>query len=74
MIPNRVFYVAILIWFFGWGTLLLKFPVQCCRVMSWGKMPNAKQLKRARFVGYMGLSFGLLFLIELVFGLVQWAK
>jgi hypothetical protein len=35
---------------------------------------NAKQLKRAVFVGYMGLFFGCLFLLELAFGLVHSAN
>jgi hypothetical protein len=33
-----------------------------------------KQLKRAVFVGYMGLFFGYLFLLELAFGLVHSAN
>ena len=65
MISNRVFYIIILVWFFGWGFLLSKFPAQSYRVMSRGKTPDAKQLKRARFIGYMGVFFGSLFLVEL---------
>jgi len=42
--------------------------------MSWGKTPNQKQLKRATLVGYMGLFFGSLLLIELAFGLVRWSN
>jgi hypothetical protein len=70
MISPRVFHTIILVWFFGWGFLLLKFP----SIASWGKTPNAKQIKRAVFVGYMGLFFGCLFLLELAFGLVHWAN
>jgi hypothetical protein len=61
----------ILVWFFAWGFLLLKFPAQCHRVMSWGRTPDERQTKRARFVGYMALFFGGLFVIELAFGLVN---
>jgi hypothetical protein len=74
MISPRVFHTIILVWFFGWGFLLLKFPVRCYRIMSWGKTPNAKQVKRAIFVGYMGVFFGCLFLCELALGLVHWAN
>lgn len=72
MIPNRVFYFISLVWFFGWGFLLLKFTVQSCRIMSWGKIPNQKQLKRARCVGYMSLFFGSLLLLQIALGLVHW--
>ena len=74
MLTPSVFHTIILVWFFGLGFLLLKFPAQCYRVLSWGKTPNAKQLKRAVVVGYMGLFFGCLFLIELALGLVHWAN
>jgi hypothetical protein len=67
---SRIFHLVILVWFFGWGFLLLKFPARCYRIGSRSKTPNAKQLKRAVFVGYMGLFFGCLFLLELAFGLV----
>jgi hypothetical protein len=39
--------------------------------MSWGRTPDERQTKRARFVGYMALFFGGLFVIELAFGLVN---
>ena len=74
MISPRVFHSLILVWFFGWGLLLVKFPAQCCRIASWGKVPNARQLKRAVFVGYLGLFSGCLFLVELALGLVAWAR
>ena len=74
MLSPRIFHTVVLVWFFGWGFLLLKFPAQCYRVVSWGKTANAKQVKRAVFVGYMGLFFGCLFLVELAFGLVHWAR
>lgn len=71
MVEARVFHILILVWFFGWGLLLLKFPTQCYRFLSWGRKPTAKQLKVAKFVGYMGLGFGCLFFIEIVFGIVH---
>ncbi len=74
MVPPRLLHAIIVVWVFGWGFLLLKFPVQCYRFLSWGKTPNPKQVKRAVFVGYMGLFFGCLFLLELAFGLVHWAS
>jgi hypothetical protein len=40
----------------------------------WRKNSSAKQRKRAVFVGSMGLFLGCLFLLELAFGLVHWAK
>ena len=60
-----------LVWFFGWGILLLKFPRQCHRLLSLGKEPSPKHLKLARIVGYMGLFFGTLLLVELAFGIVK---
>jgi hypothetical protein len=36
-----------------------------------GRTPDERQTKRARFVGYMALFFGGLFVIELAFGLVN---
>jgi hypothetical protein len=74
MVSPRIFHTIVLGWFLGWGFLLLKFPAQCYRVLSWGKTPNANQLKRAVFVGYMGLFFACLFLVELAFGLIHWAR
>jgi hypothetical protein len=71
MISPRIFYVVVLVWFFGWGFLLLKYPVLSCRVLGWGRAPTPKQLKIARFVGYMGVAFGCLFLVEMAFGLVR---
>ena len=71
MIPSYLFYVVALVWFFGWGFLLLKYPVQSYRVLSWGRTPKPKQLKVARFVGYMGVGFGCLLLVELTFGIVR---
>lgn len=69
MPSSRIFHIVILVWFFGWGFLLLKFPAHRYRIGSRSKTPNAKQLKRAVFVGYMGLFFVCMFLLELAFGL-----
>lgn len=60
-----------LIWLLGWGLLLLKFPVQSYRFLALGRVPTLKQLKIARFVGYMGVFFGVLLLIEIAFGWVH---
>jgi hypothetical protein len=56
------------------GISTAEIPAQCYRIGSRSKTPNAKQLKRAVFVGYMGLFFGCLFLLELAFGLVHSAN
>lgn len=74
MLSSRIFHTILLTWFFGWGFLLLKFPTQTFRIMSWGRVPSAKQLKLALFVGYMALFFGCLFLLELAFGVVHRAN
>jgi len=62
--------ILILVWFLGWGFLILRFPVQCFRLLSWGRRPTLKQLKREKFVGYMALAFGVLFLLELAFRII----
>jgi hypothetical protein len=71
MVAPRAFQVLVLVWMLGWGFLLLKFPTQCYRFLSWGRNPTAGQLKTAKIVGYMGLGFGLLYLVEIVFGIVH---
>jgi hypothetical protein len=53
------------------GFLILQFPVQCFRLLSWGRYPTPKQLRREKFVGYMALGFGILFLLELAFGIIR---
>jgi hypothetical protein len=70
MISPRTFHVIALAWIFGWGFLLLKFPRQCFRVLAWGRQPTQRNLKIAKIVGYMGLGFGTLLLIEIAFGLL----
>jgi hypothetical protein len=59
-----------LAWFFGWGFLLLKFPRPCYRLLSFGKEPSPKNLKLAKIVGWMGLFFGAVLVIELLFGVI----
>jgi len=71
MIPPRVFYIIVLVWFFGWGFLLLKYPVQCSKVLAWGRTPTPSRLKMAKVVGYMGMFFGCLFLLEIALGIVR---
>jgi hypothetical protein len=71
MIATRTFHVIAVVWVLGWGFLLLKFPEQCFRVLSWGKQPTKQNLKTEKIVGYMGLAFGTLSLIEMVFHLVN---
>jgi hypothetical protein len=63
--------VIALVWFFGWGFLLLKFPVLAYRILSFGRTPNPLQLGREKMIGYMALAFGCLFAIEIVFGIVR---
>jgi hypothetical protein len=65
------FYVIGLIWFLGWGFLLTRYPAQCYRVFARGKTATEKQVKRSRFVGYMGIFFGCLLLLEVAFGIVR---
>ena len=63
--------VIALVWFFGWGFLLLKFPVLAYRILSFGRTPNPLQLKREKALGNMALAFGCLFVIELISGIVR---
>jgi len=62
----RGFDVFLLVWFFGWAFLSLKYPVQSFRFLSGGRTPTPKNLKAAKVVGYMGLLFGSLLLIQIV--------
>lgn len=71
MIAHKTFYAICLVWFFGWGVLLLRFPAQCYRAFSWGRQPTTGNLKIVKIVGYMGLAFGSLLLIEIAFGLIH---
>jgi len=71
MAQSRIFIVIMLVWFFGWGFLLLKFPRQCHRILSLGKEPSPRNLKLARIAGYMGLCFGALLFVELALGALK---
>jgi peptidoglycan/LPS O-acetylase OafA/YrhL len=71
MIPSRAFQIFLLIWFFGWGILLFKFPVQCYRILSLGREPSSKHLRSAKVVAYIGLFGGSLLLIEIAFGAIH---
>ena len=74
MFDPRVLHSLVLVWFFGWGILLLRFPAQCYRMLSLGKTPNSSQIKRAVYFGYGALFFGCVFVFELAFGFVPWAR
>jgi hypothetical protein len=62
-----------LIWFYGWGFMLLKYPNQAFRMLSWGLIPDQRTrfLQRSKVAGYFGLVFGTLFLIEWIFGAID---
>jgi hypothetical protein len=70
-VDTRLFKAVILIWFLGWGFVLTRFPVQGYRVLARGRTPTDGQLKITKFVGYIGLVFGGIFLIEIIFGVVR---
>jgi len=63
--------VITLVWFFGWGFLLVKFPLQAYRILSFGRTPNPLQLKREKALGYMALAFGCFFGLVLIFGILR---
>jgi hypothetical protein len=63
------FKIVILAWLLIWGFLLLMFPLECHRFLSWGRNPTPRQLKSGKIVGYMALAFACLFLLELAFGI-----
>jgi hypothetical protein len=65
------FKIVILAWLLIWGFLLLTFPVQCHRLLSWGRSPTPRQLKSGRIVGYIALAFGCLFVLELAFAIIR---
>jgi hypothetical protein len=74
MFSDRLFSVVGLVWFFGWGFLSLKYPVQSYRVLSWGRTPTPKQPKLVRFVGYIGVgfdSFVMVLLLEIASGMIR---
>ena len=70
VISDRSAILVALIWFVGGGFLVLRFPMQSFRALAWGRRPTPRQPKLARVVGYMGLGFGLLLLVEIAAGVV----
>jgi hypothetical protein len=68
---NPYFKIIVLVWFFGWGLLFLLAPLPAYRFLSLGRTPSSKQLKYEKWLGIMVLAFGVVFVIELVFGLVR---
>ena len=71
MEQSRIFLGIVLVWFYVCGFVLLKFPSQFYRVASRGKEPTPSNRKTAKVVGYMGLFFGTLLLVELILGIVK---
>jgi len=71
LILEKVFHVVALVWLFGWGFLLLKFPVECYRFLGRGRNPTPNKLKVVKVVAYIGLFSGSCLLLELAFGLVR---
>jgi hypothetical protein len=70
-VVSKAFAVLALVWLLGWGLLLLRFPIASFRLLAWGRRPTPKNLKVVRIVGYMGISFGGLFLLEILLGVVS---
>lgn len=70
MIPHRTFLIIGVFWFFGVSALLLGVPgfVPFVFRLAGSKGPSARGLKIAAIVGYMGIVFGCLAVIQLVFG------
>lgn len=64
-------HVLALAWFFGCGFMLLRFPRQSYRILALGRNPKQKNLRLAKIVGYVGLGFGALLLIEMAFGIIS---
>jgi hypothetical protein len=64
-----------LVWFFGWAFLLLKFPNQSFRFMTFGKrIPTTRELRVARVVGYIAVVSGCLLLVQSAIYLFRQAK
>jgi hypothetical protein len=70
-VDTRLFKVVILIWFLGWGFMLTRFPVRGYRVLARGRTPTDRQLKLTKFVGYIGLVSGGIYLMEIILGVVR---
>jgi len=63
--------VLSLIWVLGWGLMLTRFPVQGYRFLARGRTPTDRQLKLTKFVGYIGLVSGGIYLMEIILGIVR---
>jgi hypothetical protein len=62
---QRIFYLVALCWFFGWGFFLLRFPGATFRFLSMGtRVAEPRNPRATRIVGYMGLFFGVLLLLQ----------
>lgn len=68
---SKVSFICALVWFFGWGFLCLRCPVASFRIVALGRRPTPKDLRVVRVVGYMGVVFGCLLLLEVAFGLLS---
>jgi hypothetical protein len=69
---NPYFKIVVLVWFFGWGLLFfLVAPVRAYRVLSLGRSLSDKQIKYEKWLGIMALVFGVVFVIELLVGVVR---
>jgi hypothetical protein len=71
VVINKAFAFVALVWFFGWGVLLLRFPIASFRILAWGRKPTPKNLKTAQVVVYLGVAFGCLLLLEVALGVVS---
>jgi hypothetical protein len=75
LISTRTFLFISLVWFWGWSFLLLRFPKASFRLLAWGRMPTAQQLKRTRIIGYLSIINGCLALAGVIFdALNAWAR
>ena len=68
MISHRTLLIICMIWMFGWGVILLRFPgvVAVVRRLAKGNEPSAKDFRTARIMGYMSIFFGYLALLRLI--------
>ena len=68
MISHTQFLIISAIWMFGWGIVLLLFPrfVALFYQFAKGKEASAKDFKVARVVGWMGIFFGCVVLVQLL--------
>ena len=55
----------------AWSFLLLKFPIQTYRALTFGRMPSPGMQRLGRVIGYVTLGFVVLLLVELAVGLVS---